>query len=184
MYFDDRGLHLAVLGALIDAGALDEKTIAERLAAADLDPEPRYRVKDAIFELVTLPLPDEAVAAVTSLDFDGGNTIYGLIERAIDVDTGGETDDYELRSLAGVGALRALTRLDLDGHGYRAADLDLAPLAAHPALADVRLSGHCVNAAALASLPALAKLDVRHATLDDDALPDRLAARGVVVVRH
>lgn len=181
--FPDSGLHLAALGALLDLGKVKPEEL--RVLLADIDPEDveRYRIQDAVSCLSSFSLRRSDVEFIKRLDFDGGNSIYMLIESSLEVDTGGEADYYELGSLEGIDQMSSLESLDLDGHGYRDADLDLSPLAGHPTLASLRLSGRCTNAGALERMPALKTLKLPYAKVDDDAVLDRLTARGVTVER-
>jgi hypothetical protein len=94
---------------------------------------------------------------------------------------GGETDYYQVGSLAGIERLKGLRVLNLDGHGYRKASLDLGPLRDHPTLQRLVLSGKCIGAHALEQMPALIEVDVQLGSLDDAAVLERLAARGVEV---
>jgi hypothetical protein len=105
------------------------------------------------------------------------------LEQALDLDTGGEADYYELASLDGIQALRSLEKLDLDGYGYREADLPLEPLRGHPSLAWLRLTGSCTGASVLTTLQRLSHLDVRMARVDDASL-GALEERGVTVLRR
>jgi hypothetical protein len=179
----DGGLWLGVLNALIEAEALDANAIAEELGEVADDGKERDRVLAVIEELKGVSVKAAAIAAIEELDFDGGNQIYMAIEEALDIDTGGEENYYEVQSLDGIAELRNLQRIDFDGHGQNRAGLDLAPLAGHPKLAEIRLIGGFRNAAALEKLPALKKVVVRSAELDDPSVLDRLAARGVTIKR-
>lgn len=69
--------------------------------------------------------------------------------------------------------------LDLDGHGYRRAPLDLGPLR----LQRVVLSGECIAATTLETIPELLVVDFRLGSIDDDAVLERLAERGIEVRR-
>lgn len=181
----DTGLRLAIMNALIALGRLDEAALRERLADIhDDEHDEDVLITTALARLATVELDADALAQIERIDFDGGNDIYMLIEETIDVDTGGETDHYQLGSLAGIERLVALRSLSLDGHGYRDTVLDLGPLRDHPTLAKLVLSGRCSNAAALESLAALAKLDYRLGTLDDETVAERLVARGVELGRR
>jgi hypothetical protein len=181
---EDTGLRLSIMNALIARGALDEGVLRARLQGIVAEAEDEdARISEALRRLAEIDLDPHALVEIEALDFDGGNDIYMLIEEEIDVDTGGETNHYELNSLAGVERLTALRSLDLDGYGYRGDDLDLAPLRDHPALASVVLSGRCIHAEALESVPSLVKLSVALGQVDDDAILERLAARGVELSR-
>jgi hypothetical protein len=181
----DPGLFLGVLQAMLEQELLSQDRLDPALAdietSDDEDGDEQERVAAAVARLHETPLPDEGLARVERIDFDGGNDIYMLIEEVLDIDTGGEADYYCLGSLQGIGALTSLVALNLDGHGYRQAPLDLSPLAGHPALADLYLTGVCTNAAVLTTLPALAKLRTRASDLDDPTVLDRLRQRGVEV---
>lgn len=187
--FVDRGLHLGVLDALLNRGviaAADLRAITESTGPDGPDdgyPGPGPRLAASLNLLHAFAVPAAEVAAIDQLDFDGGNEIYMLIEQTLDIDTGGESDDYNVTSLEGVHALSGLRSLDLDGHGYHPAPLDLTPLTGHPTLAKLVLTGDCTTAGALESLPALRDLDVTLARLDDPDVLSRLEGRGVTV-RH
>lgn len=181
----DTGLRLAVINALIGIGRLDKAMVRERLADIhDDEHDEDALIGQALERLRGVELDDAALAEIERVDFDGGNDIYMAIEETIDVDTGGETDHYQLGSLAGIERLTALQSLNLDGHGYRKAPLDLSPLRGHPTLARVVLSGRCTGASALEGLGALTRLDVRLGDVDDGTVLERLAARGVEVLRR
>ncbi|MEU4568836.1 hypothetical protein [Micromonospora sp. NPDC023956] len=184
--FADRGLHLGVLNALLDDGvsAADLRAIIESTSPDGPDdgyPGPGPRLAASLDLLHAVGVPSDAAAAIEHLDFDGGNDIYMLVEQTLDIDTGGESDDYGVTSLEGIGALSGLQSLDLDGHGYHPAPLDLTPLTGHPTLSELVLTGDCTGAGVLESLPALRNLDVSLAHLDDPDVATRLEARGVTV---
>lgn len=192
--FQDTGLMLAVLDALMRDGVLDQTAIEETLAGIagndyGLDPEAetidieRERAREAVARLADLDVNEADLRKIQRIDFDGGNDIYMSLEEAIEIDTGGEESWYELKSLAGIGALTSLRRLDLNGHGYRDAALDLTPLESHPTLEEVDLTGECTGAAALETLSKLDSVGVGSAKLDAPDVLDRLAARGVTVRR-
>jgi hypothetical protein len=186
----DSGLRLAIFDALLGLGRLDEDALRDRLASIR-DPEVEdpweYEnewIAEALTRLEMVELDPAHLAEIERIDFDGGNDIYMLIEETLDIDTGGETDHYQLGSLAGIERLSALQSLNLDGHGYRKAPLDLGPLRDHPSLQRLWLSGKCIHAQVLEHLPALTKLDVGLGSVDDADVLDRLAARGVEVSRR
>ncbi|MEW2378003.1 hypothetical protein AB0883_18115 [Micromonospora sp. NPDC047812] len=187
--FADRGLHLGVLNALLTNGviaAADLTAIIESTGPDGPDdgyPGPGPRLAASLDLLHAVAVPSAEAAAIEHLHFDGGNEIYMLIEQTLNIDTGGESDDYNVTSLEGIHALSGLQSLDLDGHGYHPAPLDLTPLTGHPTLSELFLTGDCTGAEALESLLALRNLDVTLAHLDDPDVPTRLEARGVTV-RH
>ncbi|WP_033337671.1 DUF6892 domain-containing protein [Catenuloplanes japonicus] len=186
--FADRGLHLGVLDTLLSNGgiaAADLRALVESTGPDGPDdgyPGPGPRLAASLALLHAVPIPPALAATVTEVDFDGSNDIYMLIEQTLDIDTGGESDDYNVASIEGIHLLPALLSLNLDGHGYHPDPLDLTPLAGHPALTTLMLTGACTAAGTLESLPALRNLDVGLARLDDPAVLPRLAARGVTVV--
>ncbi|HLT40274.1 MAG TPA: hypothetical protein VK034_28540 [Enhygromyxa sp.] len=183
----DSGLRLGVLEALLRLNHLDEAALRDRLTSIH-DPEVDNPwehqdewIEAALDRLAEVELDPAQLTEIERLDFDGGNDIYMLIEETLDIDTGGETDHYQLGSLAGIERLTGLQVLNLDGHGYRKAALDLGPLRDHPALQRLVLSGKCSAAQALEHMPALAEVDIGLGSVDDDAVLDRLTARGVEV---
>jgi hypothetical protein len=183
----DSGLRLGILDALLGLGHLDEDNLRERLADIrdpDVEVDREYEdewIAKALTQLAELELDPDTLNEIEQLGFDGGNDIYMLIEETLDIDTGGETNHYELGSLAGIERLGGLRVLNLDGHGYRKAPLDLGPLRDHPSLQRVVLSGKCIGVHALEQMPALTLVDVQLGSVDDNAVLERLAARGVEV---
>src|SRR5687767_6760991 len=131
----DPGLFLGVLQALLDQEVISQDRLDPALAEIETsdeeDGDEGERVAAAVATLHALPISADELARVERVDFDGGNDIYMLIEEVLDIQTGGEEDYYEVRSLEGIAALRSLTDLNLDGHGFRDAPLDLTPLAGH-----------------------------------------------------
>lgn len=186
--FADCGLHLGVLNALLDRGVIPAAELTAIVDSAGLavpDSDSGWdRLEAALPLLHAFPASSTEAAAIDRLDFDGGNDIYMWIERALGIDTGGESGYYRVESLEGIHALSGLRSLDLDGYGYRPAALDLTPLTDHPALSSLFLSGECTVAGALESLPSLRDLSVWLADLDDPDVLTRLEVRGVTVRRH
>jgi hypothetical protein len=188
--FADRGLHLGVLDALLNSGAIDADELKALVESTGPDgpedgyPGPGPRLDASLALLHARAVSATEAASVDSLDFDGGNEIYMLVEQTLDIDTGGESDDYNVTSLEGVLQLPGLRSLDLDGHGYHPEPLDLTPLTGHPALTTLLLTGACTAAGALESLPALRDLDVTMARLDDPEVLTRLETRGVAIRRR
>lgn len=183
----DSGLGLGILEALLRLGHLDRGGLQARLAdirdpeiEIDLQYESAW-VAEALARLAEIEIDPAHLSAIDRLDFEGGNGIYMLIERILDIDTGGEADYYQVGSLTGIERLPGLQVLSLDGHGWRKAALDLGPLRDHPALREVVLSGKCIAAQALEHMPVLAEVDSRLGEVDDRAVLDRLAARGIAV---
>lgn len=184
--FPDAGFHIAVLGALLDAKFISPELIQATLEGLDFDEDSSEteRLLLAMRRLHSLTVDPAAAATIESLDFDGGNEIYMLLEDGAETETGGEDDTYCLQALTGLEALSGLKHLSLDGHGYREKTLDLKPLEGHPALEIVILSGKCKNAKALETLPKLARLDLRLGNVDRPNTLDRLAKLGVEILRR
>jgi hypothetical protein len=186
----DSGLRLGIIEALLALGHLDEGDLSERLADIrdpDVEVDREYEdqwIAQALARLAEVEIDPDTLTEIERLGFDGGNDIYMLIEEALDIDTGGETDHYQVGSLAGIERLTGLRVLNLDGHGYRKAALDLGPLRDHPTLARVVLSGKCIAAQALEHMPALTEVDIGLGSVDDAGVLERLAARGVDVRRR
>jgi hypothetical protein len=183
----DSGFRLGILDALLGLGHLDEDDLRERLADIrdpDVEVDREYEdewIAKALARLAEVELDPDSLAEIERLGFDGGNDIYMLIEETLDIDTGGETDHYQVGSLAGIERLGGLRVLNLDGHGYRKAQLDLGPLRDHPTLERLVLSGKCIGAGVLEQMPALTQVDVQLGSLDEGAVLERLTARGVEV---
>ncbi len=192
LFFPDAGLHIAVLGALVDAELVSEsavekhaKGVAEELARLDED-DMNGRLRLVLRRLHTFPLAPTKVAKIEALDFDGGNIIYMSLEEIAGTYSGGETDVYSLVSLAGISALKGLTRLDLDAHGNppEGKANDLAHLAGLGALEEIVL-GDCENADVLLSLPKLRRVRIlgSRAEVKPASVLRALEEKGVVVER-
>lgn len=184
----DPGLFLGVLQALLEQEVVSQDRLDAVLAdieTSDVEEGEEWeRVSAAIALLHALPISADELARVERLDFDGGNEIYMLLEELLDIETGGESDYYEVQSLAGISALRSLVDLNLDAYGFRTATLDLTPLAGHPTIASLYLTGKCKPATTLEAMPALKRLRARPDDLDDPAVLARLRARGVEVIEQ
>jgi len=183
--FPDAGFHIAVLGALLEAKFISAELIQATLEGLDFDEDSSEteRLLMAMKRLHWLTIDPKQAAQIESLDFDGGNEIYMLLEDGAETETGGEDDTYCLQALTGIEALSGLKNLCLDGHGYRAETLDLKPLEGHPALEVLVLSGKCKNATVLETMPKLARLDLRLGQVDRPKVLDRLAKLGVEILR-
>lgn len=183
--FPDPGFHIAVLGALLDMKKISAELIQSTLEGLDFDEDSSEteRLLAAMARLHTLKMDPADLAQIDTLDFDGGNMIYMLLEDGAETETGGEDDTYCLLALTGIAALSGLKYLSLDGHGYREEKLDLKPLEGHPALETLILTGKCKSARALETMPNLARVDVRLGKVDVPSALDRLEKRGVEVRR-
>ena len=180
--FPDQGLHIAVLGQLLESDAIQAETIEKLLMGISSKRTEKTRLMEAVRRLHGLAIQRRFLQLIESLDFDGGNQIYMVLEQCASVNTGGESDYYELKALTGIEALRSLRKLSLDGYGYRESELDLAPLANHQVLQDLELSGRCKSSRVLVTLPKLMRLDVRNATVDDPKILRKLVDSRVEVV--
>jgi hypothetical protein len=186
--FPDPGLHIAVLGALLDSKQVQVREVSDLFKGLEkelegLDPydDLEERLEVGMRRLHALELEASKVAKLRSLDFYGANQIYMLLERACGTDSGGELDTYALGSLEGIGLLTGLERLSLDSHGYTSGVRDLSPLSNHPALTSLDLSSRCTGAEALLTMPALREVEAGSARLTPESVLADLAARGVTV---
>jgi hypothetical protein len=184
--FPDPGFHIAVLGALLEMQTISTEDVQVTLEGLEFDDDTSEtdRLLAAMARLHVLKLDPKDLARIESLDFDGGNEIYMLLEDGAGTETGGEDDTYGLLAITGIAALSSLKTLNLDGHGYREETLDLKPLEGHPALETLRLTGKCTPAKTLETLPNLAKLDLQYADVGAPTVIDRLAKRGVTIVKR
>ena len=182
--FPDPGFHIAVLGALLDRKVFSVGQIQSSFEGLEFDEEASEteRLLAAMPRLQAIRMDPKEVARIETLDFDGGNEIYMVLEDAADAETGGEDDTYSLLAITGIEALSGLKTLDLDGHGYRAETLDLKPLKAHPSLQKLTLTGKCKPFTVLDSLPKLVHLDLRFADPIAPTVIARLAKRGVEII--
>ncbi|MEZ4376250.1 MAG: hypothetical protein R3B07_35930 [Polyangiaceae bacterium] len=195
--FPDTGLLLGVLNQLIELEVFSEGAVEEALSDLadknydddeldeDEDDDEEYlKARDAIARLGEWQVSGDELARIETLDFDGGNSVYMSLEGAIDIDTGGEEDWYQVLSLEGVQRLTNLKSLSLDGHGYREYEwLDLAVLAGHPTLETLDLTGRCKSLQSLEQLKSLKQLRLLGAQLDDESALDILTTNGVTVTR-
>lgn len=176
------GMHIAALGALRELGLVevDFKKLLKGLKQADFDSEDDL-LSEALSRVHQVAIDRKAAAKVEALWFDGGAKVYLDLERALRVDSGGESDVYRLASIAGVEHMAGLTSLSLSGYGWDDTALDLAPLAGHGALARLSLQDRKVtHAEALDSVASLEELaGAKHV---GKAVLARLRKRGVKVV--
>ncbi len=181
--FPCASMHLAVLGALW-AQKLIKLPLKKLLADIEVDEDsddPDEALREAVTRLHDVPIEPAAAAKLTHLDFSGGNAIYLELEEIVDAHTGGETDAYQLGSLEGIDKLTALRSLSLSGFGYNPGGVDLKPLAEHPSLSEITLSGKCANGEALASIANLSKIDFDGAVSLGEEVIARLKAKGVAI---
>ncbi|AKU99512.1 hypothetical protein AKJ09_06176 [Labilithrix luteola] len=176
--FPDRALQLFVVANLWKQGLLGEDVITEALEPIgnrgdDLDED--EKIDAALEALSQLPLPSKVTSKLDSLAFVLDFEIF--FERLIGVETGGEADYKDLRSLDGISALAKLESLDLRNLSLPyGPELDLAPLAKHPALKTIMLGvGAIKSVKSLATISTLERLGVPHGIDVPPDLPKKLA---------
>jgi len=203
------GLYLAALGALLGSERIDTATLDAALspAIAAIQANPEFWTEedgertldldecDAVLEvgvhaLGEVEVTSDQLAAIESLDFDGGNEIYMWFEGAVArrlglkewaLDTGGESDLYLVTTLDGLAAMPGIRKLHLYAYGWVYAERDASPLAALSGLVELHLgNAKFSNLDVLLELPALRKL--RGAENLSEELRDRLASAGVEFV--
>lgn len=151
--FEDVGLRLGVLEALLDEGHFDEEREALGEELQDVDAAEAYAAAVSK-RLKTWELHATQLAEVTEVDIDGGNEVYLL--HALDPDEGWagcDRDEFVVSSLEDLRHLPNLARLSIVALLSR--DLDLEPLLRVPALNRVFLDLHEPDAGQRAVLTAL-----------------------------
>ncbi|MBK8212863.1 MAG: hypothetical protein IPK71_03870 [Myxococcales bacterium] len=138
--FEDIGVRLGVLEALLDAGHFEGERESLGEGLDDLEPGEDFgSVVSA--RLKTWTIDSTKLDEVTELDIDGGNEVYAL--HASDPDAGWSGCDRAEFVVASLGDLRHLPNLaSLSIVALLAPDIDLAPLVAAPALKKVFLDLH------------------------------------------
>jgi len=206
----DAGLQLGALDALLHAGTLAADRLEPALVAAKaaIKAEPTFWNGDelelgddndyemlalAVVALGDLEVTEAELASVTSISFDGGNDIYMWLEPALadalglesyQLDTGGESETYVVKSLDGIAGLPALEQLSLDAYGYTAQTRPLTPLRGHRALKRIVLAGKFSDPEALLACPALASVQfAAHEPLEPSVV-EALRKKGVEVVER
>jgi hypothetical protein len=178
--FADPNLKLIVLSALTESGAIHlgpRKKLAEHILGPGYDEDQDgYDLLKPVYDyLARYPLTANHLAAVTSIDFDGGNEIYTYPFPF----WSGETDEFEVASLDGVERLINLRRIEIIS---LLTDLDLSRLATLKQLEHVGLDpGQYQNGEALLQLPALKTLTCSASAFSDRSVIPALKARGVAV---
>ncbi|WAJ28607.1 DUF6892 domain-containing protein [Antarcticirhabdus aurantiaca] len=190
--FADPALKLAVLSALLRDGVIDLGK-PEQLAAHVLDSESELDVFEENFEprpeirdwLERYPLDDALLGQVKSLSLDGGNEIYPFIDGG----WGGEDDQFDVETLAGIEHLPNLETFDVTALIDR---VDLRQLVGLPALRTIEIGVDVVHVEALLEMPALERVGQMSDAAYDEATgggPTRavyeaLKARGVQIWVH
>ena len=109
----------------------------------DLEAEGSRRLAAAYDYLARYPLTADLLGSVTSLTLDGGSTIYPYCYPGWD----GETADFDIASLEGIGQCPALTTFQVIA---LVGSLDLRPLLALSHLAKVGIAHTDVSTGAFA----------------------------------
>jgi uncharacterized protein DUF6892 len=178
--FTDPNLKLVVLSSLIDAGTIHlgpRKKLAAHLLGPgyDEDQDGYCMLKPVYDYLVRYPLTANHLAAVTSIEFDGGSEIYNYPFPFWD----GEDGEFDVASLEGIERLINLKRIEMVS---LLNDPDLSRLAALRQLEHLGLNGaRYQNGDALLELPALKSLTCSTWSFSDPALIPALRARSVGV---
>ena len=146
--------------------------------------DPRADYNDRIDErvkkhLLAIPLPDELLANLTRVTWDGGNEVFHYIWTNWD----GESDEFAVHNIAGIEVCTGLETLQfISGAQFD----DCAPLARLSKLEDVMLlGGTMADLRPLTKLPRLRKVEVVAADTPNnhDAI-ERLRARGIDVTAY
>jgi hypothetical protein len=152
-------LALAIRNALVKTGQLQMREIAR-----DEDDD---TFDTGVFRaLVALPVAAEALASIQTLSWQGGEPLQHIVWPQWD----GESDEFDVQSLAGIEQLTGLECLDLLNCDL----VDLSPLATLPKLSKLSLHGGFVDALEpLLHCPALKVIDIR--TLGYERNPTNMA---------
>ncbi len=181
----DPNLRLTLLNSLWNANllpAFDKDAFYRDVLHEEWDPAADYNdgVDDRVREhLLATKLPEEALAKLTLVTWDGGNEAFHHIWTNWD----GEDDTFSVRDLRGIEACMNLEVLEFTGG---AAFGDCAPLAGLAKLRRATLFGGWItNARPLLSLPALKKVEL--VAKDEPSIRtvlDELRSRGVAVTSY
>jgi hypothetical protein len=175
---DNPNLKLAVLDSLHNAANInlgEPQELAQFVMQRPYDLEEHgYDLLKSAYQFLTqIPLESAQLDAITAIDFDGGNEIY----RYAYYHWGGETEHFEVNSLAGITSLRNLETLSLDGC---CSVKDLTALAGS-SVRKLELSpGKYTNGEALLKLPNLVLIRMFEDGLEE-AILIALKARGVSI---
>lgn len=186
--FRDANFKLAVIARLMERGELEfgpYPDFLRWLEGPDYDYEADgYRLSQKAMEYFTrYPLTVQQLGRIEVLEFDGGLDIYPFIYPF----WGGETDDFDIRSLED---LRLLPKLRRFGAFSMLQSADLGPLKDHPALEKVTLGligQEWKRLSGLLTLPRLTHVtafasDIKSAR--NRRVLSTLKSRGVVVQLH
>lgn len=177
--FDDPNFKLAVLSALMEAGAI-ELGSPQELAGfvlrrpVELAKEGHQPIPEAYDYLVRYPLSAADLAKVETLIFDAGNEIYRYCHYFRD----GTEPSFNVRSVGGIARCINLRTFNHIGMLER---LDAAHLVGLDRLEAVSFECDCLNPERLLELPALKRLTIYRPMFGDGALIAELKQRGIAV---
>lgn len=181
--FADSNFKLVVLESLLESKRLDlgtEEELAEKIfnRAVNLEEE-GWELKPEIYKYLTnYPISKSDLSSVTKITFDGGHGIYAYIFYF----WGGETEDFDVQSLADLKLFPNLEQLEVIS---MVNDGDLSSLSTLKNLRILSLSDipQFYNLEVLLTLPKLTRFEYFSHAIDpkyDDVLRD-LKDRGVEV---
>ena len=178
----DPNLRLTILNSAWEEGLLppfDKEAFYRDVLQQPYDASADYnhRIDDRVRKhLLSTPLPDEMLAKLKILTWDGGNEVHHHIW----ADWDGESDEFDVHDLRGVEACKGLEFVQfIAGTAFR----DIAPLTGLPKLSEVMLlGGRIADAEPLLSVPNLRKVEI---AADDSPqnqrVFDKLRSNGVDV---
>jgi hypothetical protein len=187
----DPGFFLGVLEQAMQIDADTREAVRELFAKTDAveQGDDAFEAEgNAVSALVqtlqnTVKIPDDILAKIESIHFDGGNDVYMDLEAALEIETGGESDHYIVASIEGVQKLTSLRTLSFDSYGFNEKGIDLSPLAKHPSVESLDLTVHS-NFEILTTMPKLKKVQYsqHHSVAFSEETKATLVQRGVQVV--
>jgi hypothetical protein len=178
--FVDPNLKLIVLSALNDSGAIHlgprQKLAGHILGPGYDEDQDGYDLLKPVYDyLVRFPLTANHLAAVTSIEFDGGNSIYPYAFPF----WSGEDGEFDVQSLEGIGRLFNLKSIEITA---LLNDYDLQHLAGLKHLEHLGLDGsRYQHVEALLQLPSLKSLTCGSGSFADPGIIPALRTRGVAV---
>jgi hypothetical protein len=190
----DAALHLMLLESVECAGGEIPLWLKEALDAAPLSTGTlRDFVASAVRCCHAIPLERSRALSCRGLSDELLGGVYSHIEESsrdrvrfspdeLDAEQGRDPyalsdwmAPYEVRSLEGIDALINLESLEWSS--AKGSPVDLTPLANHPALTTLGLSGTCRNVRVLATCPKLRRVFWQGAHVDDPSIADALTGR-------
>ncbi len=181
----DPNLRLTLLNALWNAQLLpqfDKEAFYRDTLHDAYDPEADYndRIDERLRDhLLSIALPQDLLAKLKTLVWDGGNEVHHHIWTNWD----GDTDVFDVRDLRGIEAVSELEVLEFTAG---AAFGDISPLASLPKLRRATLlGGWTTSLRPLLRLPSLRTVEVvSHDSPDNRAVIDELRSRGIMVTAY